>query len=103
MAKTPNPKEPMIIGNLRPYSSEKGAHIIGPNAYPRTKSEVPSVPTSIPTWYSSSTLDAAGEKILLPKVADNEAQITIKLMCSLARVLVLLVMVLQGVGLRTSF
>jgi len=39
--------------------------------------------------------DAAGENILLPKVADNEAQITIKLMYSLARELVLLVMVLR--------
>ena len=36
MEKTPNPKAPMMIGTRLPYNSERGAQMIGPNAYPRT-------------------------------------------------------------------
>lgn len=58
---------------------------MGPNAYPRTKSDVPKVPTSCPTPNSASTPGEAGLKILLPKVADREHQIAMRLIVSLVK------------------
>jgi hypothetical protein len=78
--KTENPKAAMMIGGRLPYNSEKGAQTIGPNAYPRTNREVPSVATSLPTPNSASRPVDASEKILEEKVAESESKIKIAVM-----------------------
>ena len=67
--KTENPKEDIMRGTRRPYSSEIGAHRIGPVANPRTYSEMPKVPTSVETPKSAETTRTAAEKTLLPNAA----------------------------------
>lgn len=77
MAKTLNAKAAMIIGTLRPYSSDMGAQMMGPNAYPRTKREVPRVATSPPIAKSACNCCEAAENTLLLKVALRESRIRI--------------------------
>lgn len=69
-----NPNIPRRMGNRRPLSSDKGAHITGPVAKPRTYSERPRTPTSAETWYLEATLVVAAEKILLAKEAMSVVQ-----------------------------
>ncbi|KAL5327205.1 hypothetical protein ACEPPN_004897 [Leptodophora sp. 'Broadleaf-Isolate-01'] len=68
---------------FRQWSPKETYHMTGPKANPNTKSDVPRVPTSFPTWNSASTPTAAAEKMLLPKVADMESKMRIALRRSL--------------------
>ena len=65
MEKIEKPNIPMMSGSLRPLSSDKGAHMIGPNANPSTYSDTPRIPTSVdtPNWFETGLV--AAEKMLL--------------------------------------
>lgn len=67
--KSEKPNELMSRGSRRPYSSEIGAHTMGPVANPRTYSDKPRVPTSSETPYSSATAPMPDEKMDEPKAA----------------------------------
>jgi hypothetical protein len=49
MLKTPNPNMATMIGRRRPLSSDRGAHIKGPEAYPMMYRELERMATSRPT------------------------------------------------------
>lgn len=67
--KIEKPKDEMISGYLRPYSSDIGAQIIGPVANPSTYSDTPRTPTSVEMLYSRVTDPMAAEKIDEPNAA----------------------------------
>ena len=67
--KTLSPNIPMIKGQRRPINSEAGAHTIGPEANPRTKSVVPRVPTSLLTPNAELAASVPAAKIALDRDA----------------------------------
>lgn len=66
MLKMEKPNMAITMGNLLPFSSDRGAQRVGPNAKPRTYRETPSKPTSEETPYWAPTTRVAAEKILEP-------------------------------------
>lgn len=78
MLKTPKPNMEEMIGSRRPKSSDIGAKIKGPRAYPKTKSDVPRVATSAPTLNSASIWPAVGAMIDDANVQQNAQKIKIK-------------------------
>ena len=64
-----NPNDPRTSGNRRPFSSEKGAHKIGPVANPSTYNDTPRMPTSVDTPNMTATSRVAALKIELPNAA----------------------------------
>lgn len=64
-----NPNIPMSSGGRRPYSSEPGAHTVGPAENPSTKSVVPKYPTCFPKPNRSPAPVAAGANVALAYAA----------------------------------
>jgi hypothetical protein len=69
MEKRVKPNMAITIGMRRPFSSDRGAHKVGPNAKPRTKKDTPRMPTSVETPNSAATSLVAAEKMELAKEA----------------------------------
>ncbi|RMZ89330.1 hypothetical protein DV736_g3460, partial [Chaetothyriales sp. CBS 134916] len=63
--KTLSPNSPTANGSDRPISSDAGAHIMGPEAKPSTKSDVPNVPTSAltPKFELAASVPGANEAL----------------------------------------